>query len=854
MKAILGHINVDFDCLASMAAAKLLYPDFIIVIPDNKEYAVSEYLKDEVDFFDYIFASKLDEDITEIIMVDNSDLSRSGVEYKLLSDAKIVKIFDHHDYSSSAPQYGANISILVEMLIKKNISFSEKYAELFLLGLYEDTGFFSYVSTTSKDISVLSYLFPMVKNIAFISKYLSNDFSEEQLEFLDELVKNSEIGEYKKLKFVFTSGEREEYLDNLSFIAHRIMSILNADILFLVVRLERNVHVLARSSSGDVDIRPFIEQLGGGGHKTAGYASIKDATYIEVKERVKELIIEMFTEKNHVYEIMNSNVIFAYDSETVVSVNEKMVAHNHSKLPVVDNQGKSLGIITQKEIARLMHHNFLNYKISDFINYEVPVLYENDYVSNAENLLLVEGNSLVLVVDKEKKLKGIITKTDFLLTKKGGEVSKDNAKNFVSELRKKLSPTYLREIERIGEIADSFGYKAYIVGGFVRDLILKRDNFDIDIVVVGSGIKVGEAIASEQNLKVKIHKKFQTATILFDEKFKIDISTARSETYEKPGALPVVMRSHLKYDLFRRDFTINAMAISISKNNFGLLIDYFFGYKDLKKGLLKVLHNVSFIEDPTRILRGIRFAARFDFKFGKQTEKLLKNALSLGVMKNISGRRIKDEFLLFFKERYPEKILSMAYEYFVLQTLFPNIVYDKKSFELIREIRHTFIWFNKLYPNYDVEKFRLYFLALFRTMKREKILEISKKLELGKKFNVFVNEVFLFIRGNCKKKLSATGLRPSMAYLLFKNLSLETLLYLSAYYQKDEVFQRYISLYLIEIWQKKPLLSGNDVKKIVDFRGEKLGELLEKIHLLFLDGKLLTTEDAIRYIKTYYSD
>jgi len=217
-------------------------------------------------------------------------------------------------------------------------------------------------------------------------------------------------------------------------------------------------------------------------------------------------------------------------------------------------------------------------------------------------------------------------------------------------------------LKKIGENAGSLGYSAFVVGGTVRDLIRGVRNFDLDIVVEGDAIRLGQLLGREFTGAIVAHKRFGTCTVTAKDGLKIDLATARKEVYESPGALPTVEFSALKDDLARRDFTINAMAISINKEDFGRLIDLFGGKRDLAQGKIRVLHDKSFIDDPTRIFRCIRFESRPGFSIEVRTLRLAKEAIKKGMLVKLSKYRIKKELLLILKEEGKRKALERLEE------------------------------------------------------------------------------------------------------------------------------------------------------------------------------------------------
>lgn len=216
----------------------------------------------------------------------------------------------------------------------------------------------------------------------------------------------------------------------------------------------------------------------------------------------------------------------------------------------------------------------------------------------------------------------------------------------------------MKIIEIVGKLADKLKVPAYIVGGPVRDKLLGIDNCDLDFVVEGDGIKFAEALNKTLKGKLTAYKAFGTATIALHGK-RVDVVTSRKETYKCPAAYPTVKPGSIKDDLFRRDFTINAMAISLNKKNFGKLVDFYGGQKDLKKGIIRVMHDKSFIDDPTRVFRAVRFSVRFGFKIEPHTKKLIKEAVLDGLLGEVNAGRVRKEIGLFLKEKNPKKCLEV---------------------------------------------------------------------------------------------------------------------------------------------------------------------------------------------------
>ncbi|MFA5362221.1 MAG: hypothetical protein WC335_03095, partial [Candidatus Omnitrophota bacterium] len=226
----------------------------------------------------------------------------------------------------------------------------------------------------------------------------------------------------------------------------------------------------------------------------------------------------------------------------------------------------------------------------------------------------------------------------------------------MKKLLERLPKDLLDLVYLARDAAEERGYNAYLVGGFVRDLLLGVKNFDLDFVIEQDGIVVAEIMAQRLKAKLVRHHRFGTAALIRGQHHhKIDIATARKEQYLCPASLPQVSPGTLKDDLFRRDFTINALAVAVNGHSFGTLIDYYGGRNDLRDRKIRILHEESFIDDPTRILRGIRFEQRFDFTIEPGTRRRLRDAVRRGMLEQVQPQRLRDDLILMFKEACPLK-------------------------------------------------------------------------------------------------------------------------------------------------------------------------------------------------------
>jgi tRNA nucleotidyltransferase (CCA-adding enzyme) len=237
-----------------------------------------------------------------------------------------------------------------------------------------------------------------------------------------------------------------------------------------------------------------------------------------------------------------------------------------------------------------------------------------------------------------------------------------------------------------GRCAEEMGFSAYAVGGFVRDLFLQRETLDVDVVIEGDGIAFASRFSADNGAHLLIYERFRTANLVLPGGFKIDIATARTEMYERPAALPLVMPGSIRDDLFRRDFSINTLAVCLNPDRFGRLLDLFQAREDIRKGSIRILHEKSFVDDPTRIFRAARFEKRFDFSMEDVTKRCAVDAVSSGLIEKLSGYRIASELRLILKEKDPLSTIQRLEELGVLPPVTRRGGKNKDVRRLLRRI------------------------------------------------------------------------------------------------------------------------------------------------------------------------
>ncbi len=403
-----------------------------------------------------------------------------------------------------------------------------------------------------------------------------------------------------------------------------------------------------------------------------------------------------------------------------------------------------------------------------------------------------------------------------------------------------------RIVTAIRHSADKNKLQVYLVGGIVRDLLLKRKNFDLDIVVEGDALTFAKSMAVLMKARLVTYGQFKTATLMLSDGFQFDLVTARQESYSFSGALPVVEPGSLKQDLFRRDFTINAMAISIHKNSYGQLVDYYGGCDDLKKGIIRILYDKSFIEDPTRILRAVRFEQRFDFSMESKTLSLLKDALKKDVVGNVKAPRYFEEFKKVLKEKEPQKSLKRLRDLKALAFLSPKIQWNIQNYKSIKKIHR---WADDHLPeNIHREPWLIYFMEVLRGVSAKNRVMICQRFQLSRKDSLKVLQSSL--KDKIVKNLSAKNILPHEIYGILKPVNQEALLWILSSVSSKKIL-KHIENYLLKYAAIELKISGHDLKSLGINPGTKMGWIMKKLLEKKIDGQICTYHDEVKLAEQF---
>jgi tRNA nucleotidyltransferase (CCA-adding enzyme) len=702
---ILTHEHADFDALASLLGASLIFPGAIPVLPRTINRNGRAFLSLYKNQFPFIEPKEMPRgDVDLAILVD----TRSFNSAKGMDKQTQFLVIDHHSVDDPLPDgwhcweeglgpmdVGANATLLVEKLMAQDLDLSPIAATLLALGIYEDTGSLIYKSTTHRDLRCAAWLLEQGANLEVINRFMNYPLSEDQLTLSQQLADASEHLEIVGQSIVIATGRAPGFKDELSALAHKLRDLYDADGIFIIVDLGDRIQVVARSTTDAVNVGKVTEELGGGGHNRAAAALVREGDLDEVRQRVISLLRKYTHPPATVRQIMSrGRPQLLPPNMAVEDAVQHMRRWGHEGFPVVredDGKEELVGILTRREADRAIDHKLGSRPVHKVMSAGDITIRPDAPIEELHRLMIESGWGQIPVVDDEGKIIGIVTRTDLIkLWADVGPIS-EQLPDVTRQLSETLSPTQYHLLQMAGETAGGMGYSVYVVGGFVRDLLLDRAKdrngvLDMDIVIEGDAIELIEAMRRQYGGRVVTHQRFGTAKWILDDPgapvhaellaeaddlpAHLDFVTARTEFYTEPTVLPTVAQGSIKLDLHRRDFTINTLAIVLTPDRWGDLLDFYGGLSDLRRGVIRVLHSLSFVDDATRILRAVRYEQRFNFSIEPRTLELLRDAVEL--IDRVSPARIRHELERMLQEDLPEKAMRRLDELGVLSTIQPQ--------------------------------------------------------------------------------------------------------------------------------------------------------------------------------------
>jgi tRNA nucleotidyltransferase (CCA-adding enzyme) len=877
---ITTHQNADFDALAAVVGASLLYPEGRIVLAGSLNPNVREFVSLHGESLPIVNLRLIDQSkIRQLIIVDTADPERIGDLGRLCGKPGVeVVIFDHHEGENpEKPPFvkgenwvlsrdGAQATSMLYLLRERGVEIPRLAATIFALGIHEDTGSLTYPRTTIRDAEMLAASMRLGASQPLIERYLHSALTREQRMVLMEMVDVVRLERVRGIDIHTVALELPGYVDGLSVIAHKLMELINADILLQAVKMEDRVFVTARSRAGSVDVGALLRSIDGGGHAQAASAVVRGRTPQQTIEALLAQLAQANLGAPTAGDIM-SRPVRLIDADTPVT--DALVTaqrYGHSGICVREN-GRVVGIVARRDLDKALRHGLGHAPVKGVMTRNIAFARVSTTVDELRRIMVSGNTGRVPVVTDEAyeaavrersapvtDVLGIVTRTDVLAAYQGRwerEQAEAAAPQLYTLQALAEHPFFGRLFKACSALSEDFA-GVYLVGGFVRDLLLDQPNADVDIAVEGDGIEFATRLAAELGGRVRAHRKFKTAVVLLPpevlgeapawvresgEPFHVDVATTRAEFYDHPAALPRVEHASIRQDLFRRDFTINAMAISLSGRDFGTVIDFFGGYRDLRSGIVRVLHNLSFIEDPTRIFRAVRYENRYGFRMDEQTKAFAKGCVDMHLVGDLSSVRLRDELVALLGEGDIEWTLGRLFELGVAREVHPKLATGAKTVALVKRLDALV---GELGVQAEVVTWRLRLAAMTRNMTHDELYVWLERLKL-KRSDAQAVTAAVVVGPLLASRLAKAEMRDWDIYRALRSIPVEAVVFALAGLEPGVVDAR-LRRYLADIRHRTLSVTGDDLLALGMKKGPGVGRVLERLKELRVEAVVVGRE------------
>lgn len=889
MEIITTHLEADFDGIASMVAARKIYPEAHLVLPAGAQSRERAFLAKHP--LPLTPLSNLDfPTITRLILVDAQHQDRLGQLEKVLNNQHLsIHVFDHHPMDDTNPLLpradyckldlvGATITLLCEELQARSLKWTADEATLFAIALYEETGQFAYLNTTPRDFQIGAALVQSGADLNQVAQYISRQWTPPQLKLFHALLQSAQTLNLGHRRILLTTLTWPDYVQDMAPVVQQLAQLHGADAIIAAVAMEGKVQIIGRSRHPDMDMNHITQAFGGGGHTMAAAASIKGLTLVEVEQKVHALLEDQAKTWLPIKRLMTAPVRTVEHDTTIKHTERLMTQYEVNALPVVNATGTFMGLATREAVQKALYHKLAAHPIDHIMQRDIFLATPATPFEDVQHQMVERNQRIVPVLDHNQVV-GIFSRTDLLramhqegLPAQIGEAEETavaslaatvptttlRTSNLKKQLETRLPPAVLALLETIGKLADMQEVAAFLVGGFVRDLLLNIPNFDLDVVIEGDGMVFGKALAQELKAEWRMHERFGTVSIALPKTLNIpqmhhlDIATARTEYYEYPTALPTVERSSIKKDLYRRDFTINALAIRLNRTP-GELLDFFGGRRDLKDKIVRVLHSLSFVEDPTRVFRAIRFEQRFGFQISKETQHFIQQAETMELFQRLSGSRLGNELIHILEEPEPGKGIQRLNQFKLFRFIHPKLQWKEPAPSLFESGEKILAWHEVERAEPGTGRWLLYAMAWFESLGKAELVKTWKRLGFPQRITTTVGEL-LQAQSTLMRSLNKKHLAPSETYALLTPWPKELVLFLMAKAQSKpatHVAMERIREYLTTFQHVSVTLTGHDLEEMGLPKGPAYRRVLDRVFKAKLDGLVETPEDEYRLAKTF---
>jgi tRNA nucleotidyltransferase (CCA-adding enzyme) len=811
---------------------------------------------------------------------------------------------------------GAATTLVVEQLQAKDLSLSGAEATVMALGIHVDTGSLSFEQATPRDALALAWLMGQGASQRAIAEFVEPGLSPTLQALLTEAMESLTVETRQGFRLASVLLPLEEHVPGLSSLTERLMSLCDSDCLLLgayypvkggaatgsgdaqredkLVLIGRARGRAAASARGQgINFSQIFQPLGGGGHAMAAAVSLTTPDPQGVMGQVMGQVRSQVPHPPTARELMSSPVRTIRPRTTIQEAQRILLRYGHSGLSVVNAEDQLVGIISRRDIDLALHHGFSHAPVKGYMTTAPKTIQPDTPLPQIEQLMVTYDIGRLPVLEGDS-LVGIVTRTDVLR-----QLHQDQQEDYADapedsspaplarpsralppevlteRLRQALRPDLWQILQQMAAAAEARGWHLYLVGGAVRDLLLAPEPQavelkDLDLVVdgyyqtaqVGAGVALAEAVkAAHPAVELQVYGRFQTAALVWHKDspgnlagLMIDVATARTEFYPYPAANPEVEASSIRQDLYRRDFTINAMAIRLTQPGEGTLLDFFGGLIDLRQKRVRVLHANSFIEDPTRIYRAVRFAVRLGFDLDPQTESYIRHALESGIYTQMQRQvarvpalqaRLHHELEYILEADYWQPALHWIERLGALQCLHPDLVMDMRLWHQLRRITR---WIEHFDLETQMRPWELRLQVLLAAVPPADRQRVAEHLQLPLTSQQRLQA--LAAQEQSWQQSLSLALPPSQVVQQLREADLGMLLLVSARHPRPlgQLIWRYLTQ-----WSKvKPPLDGNRLKALGYRPGPQFREMLAALLAATLDGQIKTPTEAEAFLASRY--
>jgi tRNA nucleotidyltransferase (CCA-adding enzyme) len=899
MDLILCHLAADFDALGAAVGTSRLYPGSRIVLTGGCQSSVQEFLSLYRDAYPFLEMRAVHpEGIRRLILVDCHRPDRLGKAAEWLKLPHVeISIYDHHppvhpfDFpvnQAYIEPVGSTCTLVVEQLQAQTIVLTPFEAVVLALGIHVDTGSLLFPDTTVRDAQALVWLMQQGVSPSILARYVESSLSPPFRELLCQGLDQIRIQQIQGYRLGTLVLHLDKFVSGLAGLVMNLIDLTGVDVMILVAEQGERISIIGRARQDFFQLQKVLEPYGGGGHSRAAAATFRSrqdmlskallsdrndpnlSPEIEVNlkdpnqvlDSILKRIIERIPKPVTAQDLMSSPVRTIRGDTSIAEAQRVLLRYGHSGLVVTDAQAQLVGVISRRDMDIALHHGFGHAPVKGYMTTAVKTV-DPDTPLDQIQACMVKWDIGRLPVVREGRLLGIVTRTDVLrhlhhLPSESEENTDPISLHSLSlEL---LAPEHQRILTQAAYIAEAIGLRLYLVGGLVRDLLLGQKSDDIDLVVdrpypllpgeppEGAGIQLGRALQQHfTEARLEIHGKYQTVALIWPNGFWLDIATARTEFYPYPAAAPEVDLGSIQQDLYRRDFTINALAVQLTGSNFGKILDFFGGLEDLKAKRIRVLHVNSFIEDPTRIFRAVRFAVRLGFDLDPETEGYLRGAVSSGLHDAVGGDRLKNELFYILREPGWANAFQQLATWGALRCIHPQLSWGQ---ELKQQVKRLGSWFNHFQQNYpelsrhDLPQLRLE-LMLSHLPQAHQAAQQLHLTQAGIDRLLMLPQWQAHLHSLFQAKPS-----PSQILQALHPYRVIEILMLSAVSTPE--IRRILYQYLRHWRRCKPLLDGHTLRQLGYQPGPLFQRILSRLREAQVDGKVTTLAEALTWIRTEF--